>query len=94
MCITRGTRPAAFSEVATIDSLGNVPMVVATAARHTYPGLAVSEEARLNQVWDAGQQHWMSLSPSAQLVSVDNTGHDIQLDRPDVVIEQIQRLLP
>ncbi|MGZ4730400.1 MAG: hypothetical protein ACXWB2_22015, partial [Acidimicrobiales bacterium] len=86
--------PAAFSEVATIDSLGNVPMVVATAARHTYPGLAVSEEARLNQVWDAGQQHWMSLSPSAQLVSVDNTGHDIQLDRPDVVIEQIQRLLP
>ena len=69
-------------------------MIVVTAARHIYPGLAASEEARLTQVWDAGQQHWMSLSSSAQLVSVDNTSHDIQLDRPDLVIEQIQRLLP
>ena len=86
--------PAAFAEVAAIDSLGHVPLMVLTAARHPYPGLAASEEARLSQVWDAGQQHWMSLSPSAQLVSVDNTSHDIQLDRPDVVIEQLQRLLP
>ena len=86
--------PTAFAEVATIDSLGRVPLTVITAARHPYPGLASSEEARLNQVWDAGQQHWASLSSSARIVSVENTSHDIQLDRPDVVIDQIQRLLP
>jgi pimeloyl-ACP methyl ester carboxylesterase len=86
--------PAAFRAVAAIASVGNVPMTVATADRHDYPGLADGEEDRLNQQWAAGQQHWMTLSPSAQLVPVDHTGHNIQVDRPDVVIQQIERLIP
>ncbi len=65
-----------------------------TAARHPYPGLVAGTEARLNQVWEAGHRHWTSLSFSAELTSVDDTSHDFQLDRPDVVIEQTQRLLP
>ncbi len=36
----------------------------------------------------------MSLSSAAQLVTVDDTGHYIQLDRPDAVIAEIQELLP
>jgi pimeloyl-ACP methyl ester carboxylesterase len=83
----------AFVDVAKIDSLGDVPVIVTTAAQHRYPGLPAGEEVRLNHVWDAGQQHWVSLSTSATLVPVDNTGHNIQHDRPDVVITQIQRLL-
>jgi pimeloyl-ACP methyl ester carboxylesterase len=83
--------PAAFAEVAEIDSLGDVPMIVVTAAEHPW-GLAPSEDARVNEEWNAGQNHWVSLS-SAQLVQVDDTGHYIQVDRPDVVIEQIDALL-
>jgi pimeloyl-ACP methyl ester carboxylesterase len=86
--------PTAFAEVATIESLSDVPMIVATADHHSYPGLAASEEARLNDVWNAGQAHWLSLVPSsAQLVPVDNTSHNIQLDRPDVVLDMIHDLL-
>ena len=33
----------------------------------------------------------MSLSSAAQLVTVDDTGHYIQLDRPDAVIAEIQK---
>ena len=44
-------------------------------------------------VWNDGQAHWVSLAPSAQLISVDNTGHNIQLDRPDVVLDKIHELL-
>ena len=36
----------------------------------------------------------MSLSSAAQLVTVEDTGHYIQLDRPDAVIAEIQKLLP
>jgi pimeloyl-ACP methyl ester carboxylesterase len=85
--------PAAFAEVATINSLSALPMIVVTADHHSYPGLASSEEARLDDVWDAGQAHWVSLASSAQLISVDNTSHNIQLDRPDVVLEKIAELL-
>ena len=85
--------PTAFAEVATIKSLTDVPMIVATADHHSYAGLAASEEARLNDVWNAGQAHWVSLVSSAQLISVDNTSHNIQLDRPDVVLDMIHELL-
>jgi pimeloyl-ACP methyl ester carboxylesterase len=86
--------PTAFAEVAKIKSLGTVPLIVTTATRHAYADLAPDAEAQLNQVWDAGQQHWLSLSSNERLVPVENTSHNIQLDRPEVVIEQIRRLLP
>jgi pimeloyl-ACP methyl ester carboxylesterase len=84
--------PAAFAEAAEIDSLGDLPMIVATATEHPW-GLAPSENDRLNDEWNAGQNHWASLSSAAQLLPVDNTGHYIQVDRPDVVIEQIEAML-
>ena len=85
---------AGFAEVAAIDTLGSLPLSVVTAARHPFPGLDPAEATRLEDVWNQGQQHWMSLSSAAQLVTVDDTGHYIQLDRPDVAIAEIQRLLP
>ena len=85
--------PAAFAEVANISSLSGFPMIVATADHHSYPGLAASEEARLDDVWNDGQAHWVSLASSAQLISVDHTSHNIQLDRPDVVLDKIHELL-
>ena len=85
--------PTAFAEVATIDSLTGLPMIVASADHHSYPGLAASEEARLNDVWNAGQAHWTSLAPTAQLITVSNTSHNIQLDRPDIVLDKIHELI-
>jgi pimeloyl-ACP methyl ester carboxylesterase len=85
--------PTAFAEVATINSLSGFPMIVATADHHSYPGLAASEESRLDDVWNDGQAHWVSLASSAQLITVNNTGHNIQLDRPDVVLDKIHELL-
>ena len=85
--------PAAFAEVATIKSLSGVRLIVATADHHSYPGLAASEEARLDSVWNAGQAHWVSLTSSAKLITVDHTSHNIQLDRPEVVLDQIHELL-
>jgi pimeloyl-ACP methyl ester carboxylesterase len=86
--------PAAFAGVTAISSLGSVPLVVLTASWHPFPGLAPAEEVRLNAVWDAGQEHWISLSSASELIRVDHTGHYIQLDQSAAVIEQVRRLLP
>jgi pimeloyl-ACP methyl ester carboxylesterase len=83
-----------FAEVAAIDTLGSLPLSVVTAAEHPFPGLDPGEAARLEDVWNQGQEHWMSLSSAAQLVTVEDTGHYIQLDRPDAVIAEIEKLLP
>jgi pimeloyl-ACP methyl ester carboxylesterase len=84
---------SAFAKVARIHSLGKLPLVVATAAEHAYPGLAPEVAAHLADVWARGQKHWASLSASSKLISVANTGHLIQLDQPHVVIQQIEHLL-
>jgi pimeloyl-ACP methyl ester carboxylesterase len=84
--------PDAFAEVATITSLGDVPMVVATAAQHPRPGLDPAVAAHLDEVWSRGQQHWAALSSDSELSSVTDTGHYIQLDRPDVVVDAVLQL--
>ena len=85
---------AAFDAVSSIETLDGLPLAVVTAADHPFPGLAPAAAARLNEVWDDGQQHWLSLSSNARLVSVENTSHYIQLDRPDVTLSEIEGLLP
>jgi len=86
---------AAFADVSTITSLGSLSMAVITAVDRTLPtGLATDEVARLTDVWNQGQQRWSQLSTGSRLVPVDETSHDIQLDHPDVVIDEILRLLP
>ena len=86
---------AAFAEVSEVVSLGSLPMAVVTATKRTLPaGLAEAEVARLTEAWNKGQQDWMALSTSAHLVSVDDTGHHIEIDQPGVVIDEITDLLP
>ena len=84
----------AFGDVARIESLGDLPLIVVTAADHPYPGLDPSEVTRLNQIWDAGQAHWAGLSTSSDLVPVDGASHDVHLDRPDLIADLAQQLLP
>jgi pimeloyl-ACP methyl ester carboxylesterase len=83
----------AFEEVATITSLGDLPMTVITAARRTDPALAQSELARLDAVWAEGVDRWAGLSSSSSVVSVDDTGHNIELDQPQLVVEEVLDLL-
>jgi pimeloyl-ACP methyl ester carboxylesterase len=86
---------AAFADAATITSLDSLPMAVITAVDRQLPsGLATGEIVRLTNVWNQGQQHWSQLSTRSHVVPVDDTSHDIQLDHPDVVIDEIVHLLP
>lgn len=86
---------AAFAAVAEITTLGSLPTAVITAAERDLPAdLAADERVRLNEQWNQGQQGWAALSDDSQVVTVDHTSHDIQLDQPQVVIDQITQLLP
>ena len=86
---------AAFAEVSNVVSLGSLPMAVITAVDRELPsGLAASEVARLTEAWNQGQQSWAALSTTAHVVTVDHTGHHIEIDQPAVVIDEITRLLP
>jgi pimeloyl-ACP methyl ester carboxylesterase len=84
---------AAFEQVATITTLGDLPLTVVTADTRTSPGLAVAELTRLDQAWDEGVATWAALSARSAVVTVTDTGHNIQLEHPNVVIREVSTLL-
>jgi pimeloyl-ACP methyl ester carboxylesterase len=84
----------AFDEVAAVASLGDLPMTVMTAAHRTDPTLAPSELTRLDAIWAEGVQRWAGLSSSSRTVTVEDTGHHIELDRPQLVVDALLTLLP
>ena len=84
-----------FAEVAGIATLGALPMAVITATERELPtDLAPAQRSRLTEQWNRGQQAWAALSEASHVVTVDHTGHHIELDQPRVVSDQIIRLLP
>ncbi len=87
--------PAAFAEVSGISSLGDLPLIVDTTVDRGYIEQGVTPElaTRLTDAWNAGQQHWLSLSSQSAFVEVPNSGHYIHRDQPEIVIEQITSLL-
>jgi pimeloyl-ACP methyl ester carboxylesterase len=83
----------AFDAVASIPSLGDIPMTVMTAAHRVDPALTPGELARLDAAWAEGVEGWAALSPASTVVTVQDTGHVIQIDQPALVIEEAAKLL-
>jgi pimeloyl-ACP methyl ester carboxylesterase len=85
---------AAFEEVASITSLGDLPMTVITAAHRNGSGLTPAELERVDAVWAEGVDRWATLSSSSRVISVEETGHDIHVDQSQLVIDEVRKLLP
>jgi pimeloyl-ACP methyl ester carboxylesterase len=84
----------AFEAVATITSLGDLPMTILTAADRSPVGLAPDELARVTARWQDGTERWAEVSAASTIVTVEHTGHEIQTDQPATVIAEIVALLP
>ena len=94
---TPTTWPATVCSVAayaTITSLGDLPMTVMTAAHRDGTGLPPGELERLDTLWNEGVERWAGLSSSSDVVTVEDTGHPIELDQPQLVIDELLKLLP
>ena len=83
-----------FAELADTAPLGSLPMTVITAVDRQLADLGATELDRLTAASNQGQQRWADLSTASHAVSVEQTGHHIELDRPDVVIDAVVGLLP
>ena len=84
----------AFEGVGAIGSLGDIPMTVMTAAHRVDPALAQDELTRLDAAWADGEMRWAALSSASTVVTVQDTGHHIELDQPALVIAEVTKLEP
>jgi len=75
--------------------LGNMPPVVLSHDPDVLflPGLPADVARDVNKAWESMQQELARLSTNSSRVIAKGSSHYIQWDRPDVVIEAVQKVL-
>ena len=74
--------------------LGDIPLIVLTAMRTSAPAsLTPAGQAAFTQVWR--QTHWedSQLSTHGRRLFVDGAGHGIQFDKPEAVVDAVNRVV-
>ena len=74
------------------ETHGSMPLIVLTAA-NTYAGAPADVRKALEAAREKTQAQIVTTSTHGERVFVDNTSHDIQLDRPEVVAKAVTKVL-
>ena len=79
-----------------ITTLGDIPLVVLSAARTEIPeayGLTAEEVAQVQAAWDEMQAELAGLSSRGERVIAEESSHYVQFDQPELVIDAIRQVL-
>jgi len=75
-------------------TLGALPLAVLTRGEvNNLPGTTPEQSSRAEAGWRSGHDRLAALSTRGTNTVVPNTGHFIQLERPDVVIKKIKEVI-
>lgn len=81
------SRPAQLSLEAL--SLTDLPLLVLSATEANLPPQMMEHSDEVQAVWREMQAELVALSSNTRHVPVPEAGHDIMVDRPDVVVDEI-----
>lgn len=74
--------------------LGDLPLTVLSRGRVDGPPNASSSDlAVLKRAWEDLQSDLAGLSTDARHIVAENAGHYVQLDRPDLVVQEVRKTL-
>ncbi|WP_311267735.1 alpha/beta hydrolase [Sphingobium sp. WCS2017Hpa-17] len=88
-----------MDQARTVHSFGDRPLIVLTAMAPYTPAqlksldLSPQDGARMKQVWQALHSDMAAMSTHGSQQIVPDSGHYIQIDRPDVVIAAVDRVV-
>lgn len=78
-------------QAAATGSPGNIPLAVLSHdPEQPQPGIPADLGKKIDEAWEKMQQELAQLSTKGTRTIAKNSGHYIQLDRPDVVVEAVQ----
>jgi pimeloyl-ACP methyl ester carboxylesterase len=77
-----------------ITSIRNIPLIVLSAGRQdTIASLSAAENQHLWEDMQLQQSELAALSSDSRQIIAEQSGHNIQLDQPDLVIDAIREIL-
>jgi pimeloyl-ACP methyl ester carboxylesterase len=91
-----GSFEESAEEARTAGPRGNIPLVVLShdpEKLYPVPGRSPRPAKELNPQWEELQSELAQLSTDASRVIATGSGHYIQMDRPDLVIEAVRKLV-
>jgi len=72
-------------------SFGDKPLIVLTHSDMTYPGATPEQTVQIEKAWHQGHDRLAALSTRGSNTVVPGSGHYIQLDQPQAVIDAIRQ---
>jgi pimeloyl-ACP methyl ester carboxylesterase len=75
-----------------VVTLGQLPLVVVSRGR-AEPGMDTDTSAQTEQIWKTMQLELSALSSHGRRIVALDSGHGVQLDKPQVVIDAIREVL-
>jgi len=87
--------PASARQVRAVKSLGDLPLVVLThnPVGNVFPDLSQEVAEKIEQVWQKLQNELASLSSNSSHIISAKSGHYIQVDEPQLVIDAILKVI-
>jgi pimeloyl-ACP methyl ester carboxylesterase len=86
---------ALAEEAGKISSFGDIPLIVITGTsvtrREDYPTQELG--IKVEEIWMQMQKELLELSTNSEHVLASKSGHYVQLEQPEVVIEAIRKML-
>jgi hypothetical protein len=79
-----------------VSDLGDIPLIVVTHGyENRFSTLELSEKQRgtIEKEWASQQYELSTLSSRGKIVVAENSGHLIQLDQPELVVELVKELV-
>jgi len=88
--------PAIFQETSKIDSFGDIPLIVMSATDRDRFDKMISDTKLKNELIDAldkTQKDLLGLSSNSEQILVANSGHYINEDQPDAIINALKMMI-
>ena len=90
----RRTFRESAAQAGAAGDLGSLPLIVLSQSpNHHDLGVPADLQAATNRAWDGLQRELARLSTRGTRVIAENSGHYIQQDRPDVVIDAVREIV-
>jgi pimeloyl-ACP methyl ester carboxylesterase len=81
-------------EAASLESVGNIPFTVIVSTQTQDWGVADEALNEIgNRAWRELQKELVGQSPQGKLVTAEGSGHMVQLEQPQLVIDEIKAVL-
>ncbi len=84
---------ASDAEVAEVGSLGDLPLIVIRHGKPMFSSLPPAERDAMEQQWTVFQEEIARQSTAGKVIVAENSGHLMQLEQPQVIVEAVKQVL-